>query len=64
MRALSGPREASLADALARSDNTTDTIAALDEYAWRSLKAGVRVRDYCNAADRIVQLVRISPSCA
>jgi hypothetical protein len=55
---LAGPREASLADAFSRAQTPCDAIAALDEYAWRSLKAGVRVRDYCNAADRIVHMVR------
>jgi hypothetical protein len=53
----SGPREAALADALSRARDVTDAVGALDEYAWRSLHAGVRVREYCAAADRAVKLV-------
>ncbi|BEJ00079.1 hypothetical protein CcaverHIS631_0411210 [Cutaneotrichosporon cavernicola] len=49
-----GPREAALAEVLARG-NIDDSLAALDEYAWRSLLAGLRVREYCAAASYAVR---------
>ncbi|KAL1410834.1 hypothetical protein Q8F55_001777 [Vanrija albida] len=49
------PDSARLASELAAAPSVADACAVLEEYAWRSLLAGVRVRAYCDEANRIVQ---------
>lgn len=44
---VNGAREAALGTALR---DGSDPTATLEEYAWRSLIARVRVRDYCEGA--------------
>lgn len=44
---VNGAREAALGTALRDGSDPTST---LEEYAWRSLIARVRVRDYCEGA--------------
>lgn len=53
-----GAREAALAQVLAKG-SIEDSLAALDEYAWRSLLAGLRVREYCAAASHAVRNVSL-----
>lgn len=58
---LLGPREAGLLDALAHAPSVHDALNALDEYAWRALAGGTRVRDLCAAANRAVHSVSPKP---
>ncbi|WOO81523.1 uncharacterized protein LOC62_03G005045 [Vanrija pseudolonga] len=53
--AVAAPDGAELAAELAAAPSLAECCAVLEEFAWRSLLAGVRVRDYCDEANRIVQ---------